>query len=63
MNVDSFMEKPSHDLAETYIDKNAKSISKNLPLTWYWNGGMFIFQATTLLQELSKLSAQYTPSN
>jgi len=54
MNVEFFTEKPSHVLAEEYIDENAILISKNLPLNWYWNGGMFVFLTTTLLQELSK---------
>ena len=53
MNVMSFKEKPSIDLADEYIRENAELTNQNLPINWYWNSGIFMFQAKILIDELS----------
>ena len=42
--VDSFVEKPTHDMAKDYIASG----------DYYWNSGMFLFKANTYLSELQK---------
>jgi mannose-1-phosphate guanylyltransferase len=42
--VAEFKEKPSHQLATTYVASGA----------YLWNGGMFVFQAGTFLHELAR---------
>ena len=42
--VNKFVEKPSEELAEEYIADGH----------YYWNGGIFMFKASTLLKETSK---------
>lgn len=42
--VDSFVEKPSRELAESYVAGGEH----------YWNSGMFLFRAATLLEELAR---------
>jgi mannose-1-phosphate guanylyltransferase/mannose-1-phosphate guanylyltransferase/mannose-6-phosphate isomerase len=42
--VDSFVEKPDLDTAIKYIDSG----------DYYWNSGMFVFKASTVLEELEK---------
>jgi len=41
-NVDAFVEKPDIDTARTYLDEG----------NYYWNSGMFMFKASTYLDEL-----------
>ncbi len=41
--VDSFVEKPALDVAEAYLESG----------DYYWNSGMFMFKAETLLSELA----------
>ena len=43
-NIISFTEKPSLEIAQSYLD------SKN----YFWNSGIFMFKASTYLQELEK---------
>ena len=43
-NVEEFVEKPSRELAEKYVD-NGK---------YYWNSGIFLFRASRYLEELQK---------
>jgi|TARA_B110000091_G_scaffold201053_1_gene232331 mannose-1-phosphate guanylyltransferase len=43
-SVDKFVEKPSIELAETYIKSGE----------YYWNSGMFLFKASRYLEELKK---------
>jgi mannose-1-phosphate guanylyltransferase/mannose-6-phosphate isomerase len=52
MNVKSFHEKPNQETAEKYLAVNSKLNIKNLPLEFLWNSGMFMFKATTLVDEL-----------
>jgi len=40
--VKSFVEKPSKDLAETYLKQG----------NWFWNSGIFMFKASVILKEL-----------
>ncbi|MDD2752096.1 MAG: mannose-1-phosphate guanylyltransferase, partial [Candidatus Omnitrophica bacterium] len=48
--VERFLEKPQIELAKKFIRDNK----------YYWNAGMFIFRAQTLLEEIKKLlPAQY----
>ncbi len=42
-----FIEKPNEELAKQFIARNE----------FYWNSGMFLFKATTYLQELSNLNS------
>lgn len=42
--VERFVEKPAHEQALTYLEAG----------DYYWNGGMFLFQATTLIQEFKQ---------
>jgi len=42
--VDSFVEKPDAETAQTYLDSG----------DYYWNSGMFVFKASTYLAELKK---------
>jgi mannose-1-phosphate guanylyltransferase len=42
--VDAFVEKPSSDVAQRYISSGA----------YYWNSGMFLFRASSYLEELTK---------
>lgn len=44
--VDSFVEKPPLDLAETYVASGE----------YYWNSGIFLFHAKTLLEEMESYS-------
>ena len=53
MIAKSFKEKPSIEFADKYYNENKKLISQNLPINWYWNSGMFMCQANTLIEELS----------
>mgnify|MGYP005633092347 FL=1 len=49
----SFKEKPNVNLANQYLNENTQLSGKNLPIKWYWNSGMFMFKANSLLNELS----------
>ena len=42
--VDAFVEKPSSDVAQRYISSG----------DYYWNSGMFLFRASSYLEELTK---------
>jgi len=42
--VESFVEKPSIDVAQQYLDSGG----------YYWNSGMFLFKASSYLEELEK---------
>jgi mannose-1-phosphate guanylyltransferase/mannose-6-phosphate isomerase len=53
LNVKSFKEKPNINLANKYFNENKKLASQNLSINWYWNSGMFMFKANTLIEELS----------
>ena len=53
MHVKCFKEKPNIELADEYFKENAKLSSQNLPINWYWNSGMFMCKANTLIDELS----------
>ena len=44
--VDSFVEKPPQDVAETYLASGE----------YYWNSGIFLFHAQTLLAEMAAFS-------
>jgi len=57
MNVESFHEKPNLTVAEKYLAVNSKLSVKNLPLEFLWNSGMFMFQASTLINELNIYSS------
>ena len=54
MNVECFKEKPDLNTAKKYLAENTSMIAQNSSPSWYWNGGMFLFKAKTLLNELSK---------
>jgi len=54
MNVECFEEKPDQNTANEYFAENTSMIAQNSSPRWYWNGGMFLFKAKTLLNELSK---------
>jgi mannose-1-phosphate guanylyltransferase/mannose-6-phosphate isomerase len=43
-DIDAFVEKPSLDVAKSYLDDGS----------YYWNSGMFLFRADVYLQELKK---------
>jgi len=53
MKIKSFKEKPNIKLADKYFNENEQLIAQKLPINWYWNSGMFMFQANTLIKELS----------
>ena len=53
MNVKCFKEKPDKELADVYLLENDKSRDNNLTPSWYWNSGMFVCQAKTLIDESS----------
>ena len=53
MNAKSFKEKPNMNLANAYLNENDKLSSENLPINWYWNSGMFMSKASTLMKEFS----------
>jgi mannose-1-phosphate guanylyltransferase / mannose-6-phosphate isomerase len=53
MEAKSFKEKPNMNLANKYLNENDNLKSQNLPIDWYWNSGMFVSKASTLLSELS----------
>lgn len=44
--VDSFVEKPSLEIAQKYVDSGE----------YYWNSGMFVFKARRYLEELEKFN-------
>ncbi len=44
--VDSFVEKPPQDVAESYLESGE----------YYWNSGIFLFHAQTLLEEMEAYS-------
>ena len=50
--VEKFVEKPSHDKAQSYLDSGDYS----------WNSGMFMFSAATLLSELAKYEPEIEAS-
>ena len=58
MNVKCFKEKPDKELADVYLLENDKSRDNNLTLSWYWNSGMFVCQAKTLIDESSIHSSE-----
>ena len=62
MNVESFHEKPNQETAEKYLAVNSKLNIKNLPLEFLWNSGMFMFKATTLVDELTTHSPHVVES-
>ena len=45
--VDQFIEKPSEDLAKSFLESNE----------YYWNAGIFMFRADRYLEELNKYAA------
>ena len=48
MNVKSFKEKPSIELAKSYLVQN-----DNQALSWFWNSGIFVVKASTIINEAS----------
>ncbi len=58
LNVELFKEKPNLETAEKYLDENSKLNTKNLPLKYYWNSGMFCFKAGVFLDELQKYAPE-----
>ena len=62
MNIDCFKEKPNIELAKEYLDENIQLKLKNCPLSWYWNSGMFMFKASTYLNELEKYEPEILAS-
>ena len=46
--VNAFVEKPNKETAERYLESG----------NFYWNSGMFMFKASTILEELGKLSPE-----
>jgi mannose-1-phosphate guanylyltransferase/mannose-6-phosphate isomerase len=58
MNVKCFKEKPDKELADVYLLENDKSRDNNLTPSWYWNSGMFVCQAKTLIDESSIHSSE-----
>lgn len=46
--VKEFVEKPDSETAQKYIDAK----------TYYWNSGIFMFKASTMIEEIKKLSPQ-----
>jgi len=58
MNVKCFKEKPDKELADVYLLENDKSRDYNLTPSWYWNSGMFVCQAKTLIDESSIHSSE-----
>ena len=46
--IDSFVEKPSLDIAMTFLNEGG----------YFWNGGMFLFKADVFLQELLRLEPE-----
>lgn len=50
--VKAFVEKPDLDTAETYVASG----------DYYWNSGMFMFKASTLISELEKFSPEILSS-
>lgn len=46
--VNKFVEKPNAELAQKYIDEG----------NYYWNSGIFMFKASTLLEEVSKCAPE-----
>ena len=52
LDVNSFKEKPDLDTAQKYLSENSTLSSKNLPLKYFWNSGMFCFKAGRYLEEL-----------
>ena len=58
MNVKCFKEKPDKELADVYLLENDKSRGNNLTPSWYWNSGMFVCQAKTLIDESSIHSSE-----
>ena len=52
MNVESFHEKPDQKTAEKYLAVNSNLNIKNSPLEYYWNSGMFVWRASTILEEI-----------
>jgi len=54
MDVLSFKEKPSAELAEKYLSENNQHKREGEHLVWYWNSGMFMFKASSYLSELEK---------
>ena len=62
MNIDCFKEKPNIELAKEYLDENIQLKMKNCQLSWYWNSGMFMFKASTYLNELEKYEPEILAS-
>ena len=58
MNVKCFKEKPDKELADVYLLENDKSRDDNLTPSWYWNSGMFVCQAKTLIDDSSIHSSE-----
>lgn len=50
--VSAFVEKPTQDVAETYIASG----------NYYWNSGMFMFKASTVLKELERFAPEMLAS-
>jgi len=48
VKVNKFVEKPNAELAQKYIDEG----------NYYWNSGIFMFKASTLLQEVSNCAPE-----
>lgn len=46
--VDKFVEKPSYDVAKSYVDSGE----------YFWNSGMFLFKASVFLEELEKYNPE-----
>jgi mannose-1-phosphate guanylyltransferase len=47
-NIESFIEKPNLEAAEKYLKTEG----------YYWNSGMFVFQASTFINELKKFNPE-----
>ena len=62
MYIDWFKEKPNIELAKEYLDENIQLKLENCPLSWYWNSGMFMFKASTYLNELEKYEPEMLAS-
>ena len=62
MNIDCFKEKPNIELAKEYLDENIQLKMKNCQLSWYWNSGVFMFKASTYLNELEKYEPEILAS-
>ncbi len=56
LRVKLFKEKPNEERANQYLRENEKLIAQNLTINWYWNSGIFMFLAKTLIKELTEFA-------